>query len=199
MTYNNPAFPVFVLTFGSFVLLILITFSVPFVSSFYFLHSSIAGGVRFGLWGWCLDDDTLCISPVKLGFDWNPQIVHGLTYLLVFYPISAIFAFFATLALIPLLCTRAIRLHSFPIYSLLMVAAAFTAFLAFICMIALFVIAMNRFHAAGYAARLGPAVWMSLVATIILIVMSFNSGCGTLLGESFAARPSRYPYAESVA
>ncbi|KZT23072.1 hypothetical protein NEOLEDRAFT_1136930 [Neolentinus lepideus HHB14362 ss-1] len=195
MTYDNPAFPVFVLTFGAFVLLILVTFSVPFVSSFYFLHSSISGGVKFGIWGWCLDDDTLCIAPIKLGFDWEPQIVHPLTYLLVFYPISAIFTFFAMLSLIPLLCSRAIRLHSFPAYSLLMVASSFTAVLAFICMIALSVIAMNRFRQTGYSASLGPAVWMSLVATVILIVMSFNSGCGTLLGGTFTGRPSRYSYA----
>lgn len=39
---------------------VLITFSVPFVSDFYFLRSSIAGGTDFGVWGWCLEDGSVC-------------------------------------------------------------------------------------------------------------------------------------------
>lgn len=36
------------------------TFSLPFVGSLYFLWASEAGGVRFGIWGWCLDEGNVC-------------------------------------------------------------------------------------------------------------------------------------------
>lgn len=86
----------------------LTTFSVPFVSAFNFLHADAAGGVRFGIWGWCLDQGGYCTSkkwvpciasfssgrltvalPCSLGFYYDPQIKHGLTYTLVFFPIGA--------------------------------------------------------------------------------------------------------------
>lgn len=48
------------------LLRILTTFSAPFIQIFYFVHSSVDGGVKFGLWGWCLDVDGSC--PVKQYF-----------------------------------------------------------------------------------------------------------------------------------
>lgn len=39
---------------------ILITFSVPFISNFYFLRSSVNGGVDFGVWGFCSTSTDVC-------------------------------------------------------------------------------------------------------------------------------------------
>ena len=38
----------------------LVTFSTPFVKMLYFLQTDESGGVRFGLWGWCLLDGSFC-------------------------------------------------------------------------------------------------------------------------------------------
>ena len=43
----------------------LITFSLPISKSLYFLYASEAGGVRFGIWGWCLEQDPVCMTPIK--------------------------------------------------------------------------------------------------------------------------------------
>ena len=75
------------------------------VSSLYFLYTSEALGVRFGLWGWCLDEDGTCSWPWqyvrfcftrsfssrfidRLGYTWEPQLSGMITKALVFYPIS---------------------------------------------------------------------------------------------------------------
>ena len=75
--YTNPAFYVFLASFTAFILLyeffimfyyvlntarMLTTFSVPLLSTFYFLHSTQANGVRFGMYGWCLDEGGICSS-----------------------------------------------------------------------------------------------------------------------------------------
>jgi hypothetical protein len=81
--------------------------SVP-ISSLYFLYTSEALGVRFGMWGWCLDEDGTCSGPWqyvqiyfyfttsfqvnllsnRLGYTWEPQLTNTITKALVFYPIS---------------------------------------------------------------------------------------------------------------
>ena len=78
--------------------------SVP-ISSLYFLYTSEALGVRFGMWGWCLDEDGTCSWPsqyvqtflqglfrsiylCRLGYTWEPQLSNTITKALVFYPIS---------------------------------------------------------------------------------------------------------------
>ena len=38
--------------------------SVP-ISSLYFLYTSEALGVRFGMWGWCLDEGGICSGPLQ--------------------------------------------------------------------------------------------------------------------------------------
>ena len=84
----------------------LTTFSVPLLSTFYFLHSTEANGVRFGMYGWCLDDYEICssvkqvnwtcITPsiahrtvnYRLGYTWEPQLAVPISSALVLYPIS---------------------------------------------------------------------------------------------------------------
>jgi hypothetical protein len=66
---------------------LLVTISTPLVRDFYFLHASTGGGVRFGIWGWCIDHGGHCTNN-NLGYRWGSQIIHWLTYLLVLYPIG---------------------------------------------------------------------------------------------------------------
>lgn len=79
--------------------------SVP-ISSLYFLYTSEALGVRFGMWGWCLDEGGICSGPLqyvhffyivfkvfsiyRLGYTWEPQLSNTITNTLVFYPISSV-------------------------------------------------------------------------------------------------------------
>ncbi|KDQ53165.1 hypothetical protein JAAARDRAFT_436867 [Jaapia argillacea MUCL 33604] len=182
MCFRNPAVNAFLLSFCATILLILTTFSTPFVSPFYFLHSSVDGGVRFGGWGWCMDSGAC--SSRGLGYHWESQIDHSLTYPLVFYPIAG-FAVLATLSLLPILCSRSVRIYPFPAFSLLSLLAAITSFLAFLFSIILFGVASTRFHHGGYKASLGPANWMSLVAMCLWFILSLNSGCGTMCRGAF--------------
>lgn len=106
----------------------LVTFSVPFISTFYFLQTDESGGVRFGLWGWCLTNGTLCspkawvtinrlscpnvetelLLPIhRLGIDWKPQLIFWLTQALALYPVCESYSFFFSfvLAILRFLCS----------------------------------------------------------------------------------------------
>jgi len=55
-------------------------------------------------------------------------------------------------------------------------------------MISLFAVARNRFRRDGYDAEFGPMPWISLVATLLLIAVSFLGGCGRMF------RGNKSPY-----
>ncbi|KZS92677.1 hypothetical protein SISNIDRAFT_455270 [Sistotremastrum niveocremeum HHB9708] len=169
----NPIPPAFLLTFAAFVLLILCTFSVPLVSTFYFLHADIAGGVKFGGWGWCLDNQGPCSGSAHVGYSWDPDIIVWLTKVMIFYPIG-----------LP-------KMFPSPIYSILALISFITTFVAYIFTIALFVTAQHRFKRDGFHATYGPLFWMALVAMIILFLMTLNSGCGSVFRGRFG-RASPY-------
>jgi hypothetical protein len=123
----NPAWPPFVLTLIAFFFLyvprsqtsdlisdllqnllfsLLASVSSPIVRNFNFLHAETAGGVSFGLWGWCIDDGGSC-TPVKLGYGWDAQVIHWLTYALIFIPIGMFASFLLpSLTLTPRLPTH---------------------------------------------------------------------------------------------
>ncbi|KZT41805.1 hypothetical protein SISSUDRAFT_1042324 [Sistotremastrum suecicum HHB10207 ss-3] len=187
----NPIPPAFLLTFAAFVLLILCTFSVPLVSTFYFLHADIAGGVKFGGWGWCLDNQGPCSGSAHVGYSWDPDIIVWLTKVMIFYPIATAFTFLAAASLLPLLCTGRPKMFPSPIYSILALISFITTFVAYIFTIALFVTAQHRFKRDGFHATYGPLFWMALVATIILFLMTLNSGCGSVFRGRFG-RASPY-------
>ncbi|EGO25053.1 hypothetical protein SERLADRAFT_469144 [Serpula lacrymans var. lacrymans S7.9] len=176
----NSLFPVFLLTLAAFVLLLFTTFSVPLISSFYFIDAGVPIGVRFGIWGWCYDSGGSCTSPLKIGYSFDPQIVEPLTIALVFYPISTILSLFATLSLIPLLCGIPARQYRFSVFSVLSLLSFFTSAIAFIFMIGLWGTAVTRFRNAHIDVSFGPLPWMSLAASIILLLVTISSGCGAL-------------------
>ncbi|CAA7269631.1 unnamed protein product [Cyclocybe aegerita] len=170
--YANPAFYVFLVTFTAFILLLLTTLSIPLVSSFYFLYTSQANGVRFGMWGWCLDSDGTCSSPLQLGYTWEPEIAIPITKALVFYPISVIFTFFTMASLMPVLCARNAR--SDKIFDIFAWLSFGTSALAFFFMIGMFDTARKRFERRGFDASFGNLPWMSLSATLLLLGVSIS-------------------------
>ncbi len=80
------------------------TFSTPFIQAFYFLRTDFAGGIKFGLLGFCNDLTGTCTAKafvlsiyrslriltlcIRLGYQHEPQITKPLTTVLVLYPIG---------------------------------------------------------------------------------------------------------------
>jgi len=191
----KPHFLAFLLTSAAFILLMLITFSVPFISNFYFLRSSIAGGVDFGVWGWCLTSGDDTCTKKSIGYSWDPQIIFWLTQALVLYPVSAALTFLSLLSLIPVLCShRRDRYYPTPLFSILALLSYFASFFAFIFMIALFSTAMQRFKNDGFSASFGPLPWMSIGATVALAIVTLSSGCGLMCQGRFSRVSQRLRY-----
>jgi len=177
MAVAHPIFPSFFLMFVSFLLLLLVTLSTPIIKDIYFLDSNITGGVRYGVFGWCKAVTGYCWKK-KLGYGFDPQIIYWLTKTLVFYPITTIFTMISMATLIPGLCSRETVLFPAPLYSLFSLITALLSWIAFIFMIGLFGEARTRLHRDGFSATLGPSVWMSLTASILITICAFHAGCG---------------------
>lgn len=153
--------------FAVLLMQILITFSVPMASSLYFLSSSEAGGVRFGMWGWCIGDGT-CLSPLQLGYTWEPQIPNSITAALIFYPIGAILTFFSLISLLPMVLTGRTE-KTKRVFLIFNLSSFIVSFLAFAFMLGMWNIARLRFHKAGFEATFGPLAWLSLFSTLLLL------------------------------
>ncbi|KIM39896.1 hypothetical protein M413DRAFT_446815 [Hebeloma cylindrosporum] len=169
--YTNPAFYLLLASLTAFILLILPTFSVPLLSTFYFLHSTEANGVRFGMYGWCLDEGGIC-SSVRLGYTWEPQLAVPISSALVLYPISAVFVFCTMITLLPVLYARSAR--SDKIFAISAWISFAVSFLAFLFMIGMWGVAKSRFEKQGFGASYGNLPWMSLVASLLLLVVALS-------------------------
>ncbi|EJD07023.1 uncharacterized protein FOMMEDRAFT_17457 [Fomitiporia mediterranea MF3/22] len=182
---------IFFLTFAALVLLTLISVSTPVVKPLYFLHTAQAGGVRFGEWGWCLDDGSSC-SERALGIDWSPELTPWLTKAIVVYPIAAGITFIALVSFIPPLCSyRRERMFPSPAFTCLALVSFIASLVALVFALILFVTALRRFHALGFEASLGPNIWMSIGATAALAIVTMGSGCGCA-GRGRFSRASPY-------
>jgi len=164
----------FLTTFTAFILLLLISVSVPLVSTFYFLYSSQAGGVRFGLWGWCLDSDGTCSSPLQLGYTWEPEIDTQITGALALYPFSAALAFLTAMALLPIICFPERKFGDTAFRLLAWISMALSA-LAFLFMAGIASVAKYRFEKNGFTASLGGLHGMSLAATLLLLAAAIST------------------------
>ncbi|KAI0955719.1 hypothetical protein AcV7_006308 [Taiwanofungus camphoratus] len=180
-------------TLAGFVLLVLVTFSTPFIHVFYFLESSAGGGVKFGIWGYCLDLTETCLS-LRLGYTFDPQITGTLPRVLALYPAAAGVTFLSLVTLMPLLCFPRLRRYPHPLFCLLSLLSFLLSLAAFVVMIYLFATARERFRHYGYSASFGPSVWMSLAAVPVLFVVALNAGCGTCLGGRFGRLTSSFAY-----
>lgn len=83
---------------------VVVTFSTPFIRAFYFLRTDFAGGIKFGLLGFCNDLTGTCTAKafvvpiirslrtltlcIRLGYHHEPQITNPLTTVLVLYPVG---------------------------------------------------------------------------------------------------------------
>ncbi|TDL20759.1 hypothetical protein BD410DRAFT_790408 [Rickenella mellea] len=170
-----------VLTLAAFVLLTLITFSVPFISNFYFLWTSEAGGVRFGIWGWCLDNAHTCLNPKQWGYAWDPQLIPWLLKGLILFPIAAGICLLAILSIVPLLFSyHPHRYYPPPMFSFFALAGWLASFLAALDVGVLFGVGMHRFHKDGFSAHFGPLLWMAIGAAVAMTIVALSSGCGML-------------------
>ncbi|KAF8972215.1 hypothetical protein BDZ97DRAFT_1650125, partial [Flammula alnicola] len=170
--YANPVFYVFLATLTAFILLYAAHDPlIPLVSTFSFLRSNQANGVSFGMWGWCLDDGTIC-SPMQFGFTWPPEITIPITKAFVFYPIAIILTFFTLIAMIPIMCVR--NAQNDKVFDFLAWISFASSALAFLFTIGIFGVAKSRFEKRGFSASYGNLPWMSLVATLLLLLVSLS-------------------------
>lgn len=152
---------------------------------------SIDGTVNLGTFGWCLNGvgtKAVCQGP-QLGYELNSDQVFGnntsfslpnslikwLTYALIIHPIAAGLAAVAFLSGCISHCREFSRSRATTWIASL---ATTVALIAFVFDIVLFSIAKSRINSAsnsdvGLKARLGNAVWLTLVGFILLLV----SGC----------------------
>ncbi|KAI0071965.1 hypothetical protein K474DRAFT_479639 [Panus rudis PR-1116 ss-1] len=195
----NPAVPVFFLTLVATVLLMLVTFSAPFVSEFTFLHADTAGGVGYGVWGWCIDTGNIC-SGKQFGYGFAPYVDPIFTKLHILYPIAAGLSLLALFSLIPVLCSRYPyrALYPFPAFSLLTLLAWLASFIGFWVSVASWVIVMKRFERDGITSSIAksPMIWLALVATLLLMFVALNAGCGMMCRtrHGYQRRYSHYVY-----
>lgn len=165
--------PMIIMTFAAFVLLTLTTFSLPFLPRLYFLWSSQGGGVRFGIWGWCLEQGSVCSDRLGMGYTWEPEVAIPITKALALYPVVAISSFITLIAFIPILKVKTQRtLRVLQVLSWSSFALAATVF---VFMIAMWSVADERFKAAGWKVHWGPLPWMSFIATLMLLISAINS------------------------
>ncbi|EMD33874.1 hypothetical protein CERSUDRAFT_117398 [Gelatoporia subvermispora B] len=189
----DPALPMYLATLGALVLLVLVTFSEPFISTFYFLRTDASGGVRFGLFGYCFEATGMC-TPKSLGYSFDPQLIGSLTTPLVLFPISAGLAAFAAFLLFFIICCHSWWRHPHPTFCLVSTLAFLSSLGGLGVALYLFVTALVRFHKDGFSASLGPSIWLALGATVLLFAVALNAGCGTCLGGRFGRQSRRVAY-----
>ncbi|KAI0636020.1 actin cortical patch SUR7/pH-response regulator pali [Trametes polyzona] len=191
----SPVFLMFMATTAALVLLVLVTISTPLVQAFYFLSTDIAGGIKFGVFGFCNELTGTCTDK-ELGYHFEPQLVNPLTTVLVLYPIAAGLTLLGALTLIPVACSRRDRGFPFVLFALLSTLAFLACAGAFGVTMYLFTVARNRFHAQGFSASYGPSIWIALSATVLTLVIALNAGCGTCMSGRLGrqARHLAYTY-----
>ncbi|KAF9229042.1 pali-domain-containing protein [Gyrodon lividus] len=205
MSLIRPATPGFLVTLTATILLAIVSFSVPLIKSVYFLKASLSvenvnGYITFGTLGYCMtvDSSTSC-SNATVGYELNvnalvgnntpiqiPQlVVKWLTYALVLHIVA--FGLAGVAAIFGLLAhVREMSMSCFS--SCISGFGATVALAAFIFDLALFFIAKSRMNSVqGGSASIGVAVWLTLVAWILL----FFSGCFYGIGRCCIKRRSR--------
>jgi len=178
--------------FAAFILLLLVSLSVPIIHSIRFLTANFSSGSLYlGNWGYCIKQaGGYSCSGRQLGYDiiaplgsvagntgnYSNVIRHGLTYALVLHPIAAGFAFAAFLLAV---CATIVT-------HILGSIAAFFAFLISLIALAidlgLFIYTRNHINdqSTGHPASLSNAIWMMVGATVALLIASLTICCGGL-------------------
>lgn len=187
----RPATPGFIVTSVAAILLAVVSFSVPLIKSVYFLKASLTvenidGTITFGTLGYCMtiSGSTSC-SSAGVGYELDINalvgdnsslqiptvVVKWLTYALVLHIVA--FGLAGVAALFGLLAhVREMAMSCFS--SCISGFGATVALIAFIFDIAIFFVAKSQMNSvSGGSASIGNAVWLTLVAALLL----FFSGC----------------------
>jgi len=128
--------------------------------------------VRFGMWGWCLDEYGICSGPWQLGYTWEPQIPIPITKALVLYPITAFSIILTMISLIPITYARSARADR--VFAILAWICFTSSTIAFSFMIGIWGVAKSRFEKRGFSASYGPLPWLSLTATLLLLAVALS-------------------------
>ncbi|KIP10119.1 hypothetical protein PHLGIDRAFT_125779 [Phlebiopsis gigantea 11061_1 CR5-6] len=201
----RPATPGFLVTLAAAALLAVVSFSVPYFKSVFFLKASLAdegvnGSITFGTLGYCIElsNGTTCSKPsVGYQLDINglvgndlpikiPQVaVKWITYALVLHIVALVLA--AISAVFGLLAH--VREFSMVCFSTCISGfGAAVALIAFIFDLAFFFIAKSRINSVkGGSATMGIAIWLTLAAWLCL----FFAGCFFGLGRCCVSRRPR--------
>jgi len=205
----RPATPGFLVTTLATVLLLVVSFSVPWFKSVYFLKAQVnqsgqSGYITFGVLGYCtsLNGGSVNCTSAKLGYEFDPNallgdnikflqiptvVVKWITWALVLhivaFGLAAIAALFGLLAHI-----REFAMTCFS--SCISGIAAVVALFAFIFDLVLFFTTKSRINdVKGGSAVIGNAVWLTLVSWMLL----FFSGCFYTIGRCCITRRPRGP------
>lgn len=216
------------LIFVAFLLLLLVSLSIPIIKTISVLNiaaniqsgignAGISGGVKFGLWGYCVSDITASAfgfdqsragycSKSKLGYDIDSQVLdtlgldnlddiisHGLTFVLVLHPIACGLAFLALLFAL-MLIFRPARLAS-AVALIFSVLAAIVATIAFAIDVALTTIARNKIGDAtdgNLKVTYGAVPWMTLGAMVALWAATVGACCGIFVGGRRRREEEKY-------
>ncbi|RDX57185.1 hypothetical protein OH76DRAFT_1394968 [Lentinus brumalis] len=191
----GATFLMFLATIAALALLVLVIFSQPFIHVFYFLRTSAAGGVQFGVLGYCYGLTAVC-SQKKFGYQFTPELLNPLPIVLVLYPVAAGLTLLGAVVLLPLFFSRRPPRWPYVAFGVLSTLAFLAAAAAFAITMWLFTVARDRFRAEGFTADYGPSTWMALAAAVLLLLVALNAGCGTCLGGRFGrqARHIAYTY-----
>ncbi|WRT67134.1 uncharacterized protein IL334_004100 [Kwoniella shivajii] len=175
--YGAHVIILFTLSFAALILVILTTFSSPFIRSIDFLRlPSTEGATTFGAFGWCSPD--FCL-PNQVGYEFGTQVNRALTGGMMLWAISIIFVFFTVIAILPLLfvheskALRTVGNRVFFIYT--MTLATLLVVVAWLFTIYGWSIAHRAFELADVEVELGAAIWMGLVAALCMLIVSILS------------------------
>lgn len=185
--------------FIALVLLIICSVSTPIWDVVSFLRAEVGEQrIRLGMWGACVySAGTEACTSSRLGYDANQVvrlldpsssdtanwIARNLTYTLVLVPIAA------AIALIALLVSLSTNVVLDIIGSIISGIAFLVSLVALICATVLFVVARHRINESfdGSPASLGPAYWLLVTATILLLIAFFT----VCFGSARARRQKR--------
>ncbi|CAE6520624.1 unnamed protein product [Rhizoctonia solani] len=216
------------LVFAGFLLLLLVSLSIPIIKTISilnlaanlqagFANTGVSGGVKFGLWGYCVSEISASVigvsqtrpgycSRTRLGYDIDSQLLQslgldnldnlisrGLTLVLVLHPIACGLAFLALLFALMLLC-RPARLAS-AMALVFSVLAAILATIAFAIDVALTTIAKNKVSDAtdgNLKVTYGAVPWMTLGAMVALWAATVGACCGIFVGGRRRREAEKY-------
>jgi len=177
LPYGPHTIILFTLTFAALVLVLLVTFSSPFISSINFINlPSASGSTTFGSFGWCAPGYCL---PSKVGYEYGTQVNKSLTGAMLLWAISVIFTFFTLLSVLPLLFVHESRALRFVGNRVFFMYASELALLFVVASWVLSIygwhIALRAFQEAGTKVHLGSANWLGLTAAFCMIIVGICS------------------------